>query len=78
MATKIPPPGSGQVKSMIEQFIITEDKNILILMQSTVRYYLLRLYLAAGTSMADNEQNDAIKAHVRRSNNGGSDHDDDA
>jgi hypothetical protein len=63
---------------MIEQFLITEDNNILTLMQSTVRYCLLRRYLAAGTSMADNEQNDAIKAHVRRASNGGSDHDDDA
>jgi hypothetical protein len=44
-----------EVKTMVEHFIITEDHNILTLMQSTVRYCLLHLYMAAGTSMADNE-----------------------
>jgi hypothetical protein len=63
---------------MVEQFIITKDNDILTLMHFTVQYCLLRLYLAAGTSMADNEQDAAIKAHVRRTNTGGSDPDDDA
>jgi hypothetical protein len=62
---------------MVEQYIATEDNNILPLMQSTVRYCLLNLYMAAGSNMADTEQNDAIKAHVRRTNHGGSDPDDD-
>jgi hypothetical protein len=53
----------SEVETMIEQF---------------VRYCLLRLYMAVGTSMADNEQTDAIKAHVRHANNGGSDPEDDA
>ena len=67
-----------EVESWVEKFIITEDNNILTLMKSTIRYSLLRIYLAAGTSMADNEQNAAIKAHIRRTNAGGSDPDDDA
>jgi hypothetical protein len=62
-----------EVEIMIEQFITTADNNILTLMQSIVRYCLLRLYMAHSTSMADNEQNDVIKAYVRRANNGGSD-----
>jgi hypothetical protein len=66
------------VDSWIEQFIITEDNNILTLMQSTIKYCLLRLYLSSGTSMSDNEQNAAIKAHIRRTNATGSDPEDDA
>jgi hypothetical protein len=66
------------VESWIEQFIITEDNNILTLMQSTIRYSLLRLYLASGTSMAENVQNAAIKAHIRRTNATVSDPEEDA
>ncbi len=60
----------GDIDPMIAQFIATEDNNILALMQSTVRYCLLRLYLAAGTAIPDSEQNEAIKAHVQRTNEG--------
>jgi hypothetical protein len=67
-----------EVESMVEQFIVTEDNNILTLMQSTVRSCLLLLYMAASSTIADSEQNDAIKAHVRRTNRGGSDPEDDA
>jgi hypothetical protein len=61
----------------VDSFIVTEDTNILTLMQSTVRNCLLRLYVAAGTTMADAEQNDAIKAHVRRTASDGNDLDED-
>jgi hypothetical protein len=67
-----------EVESMVEQFIVTEDSNILTLMQSTVRYCLLRLNMTAGSTMADSEQNNAIKANVHRTNHGGSDPEDDA
>jgi hypothetical protein len=51
-----------EIEIMVDSFIATEDTIILTLIQSTVRNCLLCLYMAAGTTMADTEQNDAIKA----------------
>jgi hypothetical protein len=67
-----------EVEKKIEQFVTTEDQNILMLMQNTVRYCLLRLYLAAGSSLGDAEQNDAIKTHLRRAAANGQDPDEDS
>jgi hypothetical protein len=66
-----------EVETMVDSFIATKDTNILMLMQSTVMNCLLRLYMAAGTTMADAEQNDAIKAHLRRTASYGPDQDED-
>jgi hypothetical protein len=57
----------AEVEKRIEQFVATEDQNILLLMQSTVKYCLLRLYLSSSASLGDAEQNDAIRSHMRRS-----------
>jgi hypothetical protein len=38
-----------EVESMVEHFVIVEDNNILTLMQTTVKYCLLRLFLAGST-----------------------------
>jgi hypothetical protein len=57
----------SMVEKRIEQFVATEDQNILLLMQSTVKYTLLRLYLSSSASLGDIEQNDAIRSHMRRS-----------
>jgi hypothetical protein len=67
-----------EVETMVEQFIITEDNNIITLMHSTVMYCLLRPYMAAGSTMADSEQNDAIVAHVPRMTTGCHDPEEDA
>jgi hypothetical protein len=66
-----------EIEIMVDSFIATEDTNILTLMQRTVMNCLLRLYMAAGTTMADAEQNDAIKVHVRRTASDGNDPDED-
>jgi hypothetical protein len=47
--------------------LATEDQNILLLMQNTVKYYILRLYLSSNLSIGDTEQNEAIRSHMRRS-----------
>jgi hypothetical protein len=57
----------SDVEKRIEQFVATEDQNILLLMQSTVKYCILRLYLSSNSSMGDVEQNDAIRSYMRRS-----------
>ncbi len=57
----------SEVEKRIEQFVATEDQNILLLMQNTVKYTLLRLYLASNASLGDVEQNEAIRTHMRRS-----------
>jgi hypothetical protein len=57
----------SEVEKRIEQFVATEDQNILLLMQNTVKYTLLRLYLASNASLGDAEQNEAIRTHMRRS-----------
>jgi hypothetical protein len=66
-----------KIEIMADSFNATEDTNILTLMQSTVRNCLLRLFMVAGTTMADAEHNDAIKAHVRRTASDGNDPDED-
>jgi hypothetical protein len=55
------------VEKRIEQFVATEDQNILLLMQSTVKYCLLRHYLSSCASLGDAEQNNVIRSHMRRS-----------
>ena len=45
----------SEVEKRIEQFVITEDQNILLLMQNTVKYTLLRLYLSSNASLGDVE-----------------------
>jgi hypothetical protein len=67
-----------EVEKKIEQFVTTEDQNILMLMLSTVCYCLLRLFLAAGSSLGDAEQNDAIKTHLHRAAANGQDPDKDS
>ena len=57
----------SEVEKRIEQFVITEDQNILHLMQNTVKYTLLRLYLSSNASLGDVEQNEAIRSLMRRS-----------
>jgi hypothetical protein len=54
------------VDANIAEFVAAEDANILLMMQSTVRYTLLRLYLAAGNG-GEVENNNAIKAHLHKS-----------
>jgi hypothetical protein len=66
-----------EIQIIVDGFIATKDINILTLMQSTAKNCLLRLYMAAGTTMVDAEQNDAIKAHVRRTASDGNDLDED-
>jgi hypothetical protein len=78
MATRRLLHGSDKkIEIMADSFIATEDTNILTLMQSNVRNCLLCLYMVAGTTMADAEQNDAIKAHVRRTDSDGNEPDED-
>ncbi len=55
----------SDVEKRIEQFVATEDQNILLLMQNTVKYCILRLYLSSNGAIGDTEQNDAIRSHMR-------------
>ena len=57
----------SEVEKRIEQFVATEDQNILLLMQNTVKYTIIRLYLASNALLGDVEQNEAIRYHMRRS-----------
>ena len=57
----------SEVERRIEQFVATEDQNILMLMQSTVKYTILRLYLSSNASLGGVEQKDAIRSRMRPS-----------
>ena len=53
-----------EVEAQIDQFVTTEDQNILMLMQSTMKYCLLRLYLSSNAGGVEVDHNEAIKLHL--------------